>query len=149
MEIKNRRNALHVLRRRGGAVEVLVLYQNHRDWRKRPRPAISSGTTNQRQRVRDKQHSRRRCGQHPRRRPRRISPAARGKHTRRRPRRISPAARATVTVKHHFPRFRTKSTMPVIAISGLICNQLAFDDSNFLANVREEKVLRREAATAG
>ena len=46
MEIKNRRNALHVLRRRGGAVEVPVLYQNHRDWRKRPRPAIPSGTSN-------------------------------------------------------------------------------------------------------
>ena len=42
-----------------------------------------------------------------------------------------------------------KSTMPVIATSGLICNQLALDDSNFLTNVREEKVLRREAATAG
>ena len=59
------------------------------------------------------------------------------------------AVSAKSPVKHHFPRFKTKSTMPVIATSGLICNQLAFDDSNFLTNVREEKVLRREVATAG
>ena len=163
----------------------------------------------------------RRCGHHPRRRPRRISPPARGKQTltichnrsdrfchsaspqqppdtqcqnnsappadilqnvvARRPSRQTtfyklwslhpkgttnplpadavtiPAAAhsafhlppAAVTVKHHFPKFRMKSTMPVIATSGLICNQLAFDDNNFLTNVREEKVLRREAATAG